>query len=513
MNFVFCADGTWNDPMDRTNVYKLFSALEGGLEEPRDHERGVDRYRYRESPEQKAFYVEGVGAHGTANNLLAGATGFGLHSRVLDGYLLLSREYKPGDKIYVFGFSRGAFVARSLAGMIAAAGLMDKDEASSHKAREHANMVWGAIKLGRRPDPLTGPDKDDEAPIELVGVWDTVGALGVPAFNGISVFDRLEKKLFDFADLSLSKRVRHGRHAMAIDSRRRDFAPTPWDARERIKQIWFAGVHSDVGGGYAETGLSDVTLEWMLAEAEELGLRLKAGWRDSLNPNPVADRHESFVGPVWEIRGAEFRSIPADADFHESVATRFEGREDYRPEALRNHAQFSALYPAAPVAEQVVATKDHEESRTLDVGESVQVDVQAKQWWNSAQLHVGAGEKYHVEAIGTWTDWHNETDADGYERFTINWLKWSRRVVDSPWFHLVAAIHPDQRLEGDTASILKALAHEVGAKDAQSQLVPVGKSGDVDVADEGFLYFFANDAAGTYGNNFGVVTVTVTRVT
>lgn len=507
-NIVVCADGTWNKPAAHTNVDRLFNALPG---EPNTIHKTMEigSYTYRLAEQQIAFYLEGVGARPSRSDLLAGATGTGLHAKVLDGYILISRVYEPGDKIFLFGFSRGAYTARSLGALIAAAGLLPKAKAENAACRDLANQIWWSFKhreAGLAPD---APDATDPCPIRLVGVWDTVGALGIPFFNGIHVMDELERHLFDFADLTLSLRVQYGLHAMAIDERRQDFVPTPWTARHGVTQLWFPGVHSDVGGGYASRGLADITLDWMLGEATkpEVGLQLKA--MPTLAPNPLADRHESVDSVIWAIRSAP-RQIPDDAVFHACVPERFTKRHDYRPQALRRHPLFRAFYVGDTPQESICTTEPGLPIRHLETGEALQTVVLSEKWWNAAGLKVEAHEVYDIVATGTWSDASKYCNADGWKGFPLATL--FRRIRDKNWFHLCLATSTDAWLEFYNADFIKGLTGLVGRVDDASTLYPVGVQQRVTMSQAGFAYLFANDAPSCYGNNAGYLDVTITRV-
>ena len=332
-NIVLCADGTWNRPSIHTNVGRLFNLLPG---EPHAvaKTQDIDAFLSRDIPEQTAFYLEGVGARVSHNDPLAGATGTGLHGKVLDGYLLISRIYQPGDAIFLFGFSRGAYTVRSLAALIAKAGLLTPALAAQKDSRELANQRWWAFKFQNASLPPEAPDANDPAPIRFVGVWDTVGALGVPFFNGIDAIDTLERHFFDFANLDLSERVRYGRQALAIDEKREDFVPSLWNPRHDVVQLWFPGVHSDVGGGYPFKGLADISFDWMLRQAGQPDVGLRFHPASGLNPDPLADRHESADSFVWALRSAP-RDIPDDAQFHPCVHERFAGRiTGHRPSPI-----------------------------------------------------------------------------------------------------------------------------------------------------------------------------------
>src|SRR5208282_1163981 len=188
------------------------------------------------------------------------------------GYTSIAHVYEQGDDIFLFGFSRGAFTARSLAGMIADCGLP--------VASPDDNLVNAAFQAYRDKSQLPAflaANKMIDAQIKMVGVWDTVGALGIPAiFGGIA-------QSCGFLDTNLHPDVLNAYQALAIDERRQEFPPTLWTppaapvAGQVLEQVWFAGVHCDVGGGYPETGLSDTTYSWMLAKAMKLGLQVSPG--------------------------------------------------------------------------------------------------------------------------------------------------------------------------------------------------------------------------------------------
>lgn len=304
---VFCCDGTWNHSESAypTNVLKLARAIPGVAED------GVS---------QVVFYLEGVGTgRGTGNfakkidRLGGGMFGWGLLQNVVDAYKNLVFNYRPGDEIYIFGFSRGAHTARSLAGMIRSVGILDRDRihmlpeaikryqnrgATGHPdAPENCAFRWensrsvttgGAEREWRK---LHHPETDltEVVPLKItyLGVWDTVGAMGVPSFLWIS---KLFNKRYTFHDFALSSSVASARHAIAIDERRATFPDAPWDNLDELnarrpdgtelpyQQLWFPGDHGSVGGGGDITGLSDDALTWVVEGAVAKGLQLTPGF-------------------------------------------------------------------------------------------------------------------------------------------------------------------------------------------------------------------------------------------
>ena len=266
---VVCCDGTWNSLVgapvaDRlTNVARMFLSVcpEGD-----------------DGTEQIAYYVPGVGT-GPMERLRGGAFGLGLSRRIIQAYRFLVEHYRPGDELWFFGFSRGAFTARSTAGFVRQCSILRAGEADrvgeayrryrSRRPGDHPDAPASVAFREAHSHPPVG--------IRFVGVWDTVGALGLPVspWNPLSLINRR----WAFHDTTLSSSVEHARHAVAVDERRGPFRPTLWQRSPRatrhtqtLHQAWFAGVHSDVGGGYAESGLSQVAFRWMLDAAADVGL-------------------------------------------------------------------------------------------------------------------------------------------------------------------------------------------------------------------------------------------------
>ena len=263
---VVCCDGTWNKPDNETitNVEKIARTVQSDPSAAG-------------SAHQLVYYVSGVGAGSyTADRLLGGAFGFGLFHNVIACYRFLAQNYEPGDEIFIIGFSRGAYTARSVAGMIGRVGLLTKVSLVEER-------LPAAVHMYQRTDMPEGAfgasidefkhDHCHSGKVDFLGVFDTVGALGVPGFTRFAP---------RFHNVQLSSQVLRARHALAIDETRVKFAPAFWEAPEeppgvptddeRVKQVWFEGAHSDVGGGYRDTGLSDTSLLWMAREAHDAGL-------------------------------------------------------------------------------------------------------------------------------------------------------------------------------------------------------------------------------------------------
>jgi uncharacterized protein (DUF2235 family) len=355
---VFCADGTWSGPGEPdvdpktappTNVFKLFCNLDG-RDTPDTTLLEKEQERVLSAPDgttqQHAKYLNGVGdSDNFLVKALGGAFGAGLIVRIVRGYTFISRNFEPGDKIFIVGFSRGAYTARALAGFIAAKGLLDasklplQDKVGAYRFGAAVWYEYLHSKLVTNPDLLarleelvldlpsflsSTPQAGQlvQTPIEAVAVWDTVGALGIPEYAVKA--GRLDA--FQFADLKLSTEVAKGRHAVAIDERRVDFTPTLWDADERIAQLLFVGGHGDVGGGYPQTNeeaaLSDGTLAWMTGELEGFGVRFSASPFFKPEPDAKGPAHCPWAHSPWEFLPSAARQFPAGLYLSESVVDR-----------------------------------------------------------------------------------------------------------------------------------------------------------------------------------------------
>jgi glutathione S-transferase/uncharacterized protein (DUF2235 family) len=523
---VVCMDGTWNDPVARTNVYRLFQMLPGD-ERLVEEDGPIRSHLAKRDDGLAAFYVESIGNGGRTQGLLGGTQGIGLHDCMIDAYLLVSQVYERGDKIWLFGFSRGAWAARCLGAFIARSGLIPAANAEGDDAADQAEKVWLNYKEGRgmkRGGRFWG--HHDETPIRMIGVWDTVGELGVPEFTGLHLVDRDELRYLKFTDRELSPRIEHGRQALAIDEERADFPPTLWDEREGIKQVWFPGAHGDVGGGYDNHGLADAALEWMVQEVNDLaaGLHLSPGQlSEALAPNPLEDRHDETRGPVWRTRPIKEREVPDDAELHPGVLQRLRERADYRPKALADVAPCADFYQDDQPLPEERLQQEREDLpfRKLPVDGSTRFPAYARKWWNASGVEVDVGERYRIEASGTWVDQGTSAGADGYEStaWFLQLAKRNRRLQERPWFALIAAIHPRPDLEAhnpDFESMLAGLVESaisgVARIDDESSLVATPNGCEIEIEEPGFLYFFANDSAYSYGNNTGFLMVEVTRL-
>lgn len=278
-NIVVFSDGTGQEGGEgnNTNVYKLFNMIEGRTQA------------------QITFYDRGIG---TGLRKISAMSGMGITENILECYQFISDNYQWGDRLFLFGFSRGATTVRSLAGFISLFGILP------HSRPELATKAWAIYKVSntdvrnKKAAQFLKKNTTTWSNIDFLGVWDTVKALGLPFKTLDAVLNKFMPH--SFHDLKLGKHVQHAYHALSIDENREAFQPTPWQTEEdnesllgeiyvdpregdtsvqsgknrqqTVKQVWFCGVHTDVGGGYKESGLSDIPLAWMIDRATDKNL-------------------------------------------------------------------------------------------------------------------------------------------------------------------------------------------------------------------------------------------------
>ena len=318
---VFCADGTWQAPVNNTNVYRLYKAL-------------------AVAADQVTFYDDGVGADATGlDRLLDGAFGRGILQKIQDGYTKIAHVYEPGDEIFLFGFSRGAYTARSLAGMIAVCGLPTgafSDDCVTQAFAAYRGPVNRASILAGLTACGLGP-----ATIQMVGVWETVGSLGIPA-----IFGGVDEKKYGFLDTSLHPDIKNAYQCLALDEKRAQFPATLWTsapaAGQTIEQIWFSGCHGDVGGGTAQAGgvdagtrLCDITMGWMVSKAEALGVTMDTTIAAQYGTLP-AEFALDAIRETWTPADGppKLRPVAPNAEVSNSVLVRLQYALNYVPGSL-----------------------------------------------------------------------------------------------------------------------------------------------------------------------------------
>jgi uncharacterized protein (DUF2235 family) len=349
-------DGTWNKVQTRTNVERLWKLIA-----PAD---AVGR-------EQVCKYIAGVGVKPGIAHLLGGAFGLGLSDNVKEGYQWLSKQWRDGDDIWLFGFSRGAYTARSLGGLIRKCGLLRPDENGEVTSAE-VNAAYTLYRNDLHPnDPAMQAFRaahSREVLIRFVGVWDTVGALGIP---GVASWFPYARSRYAFHDTDLSKIVQYAYQALALDEHRADFKPTKWTRPQQslkpgespvawkleqieVEQRWFVGAHSDVGGGEKTDGaghrpdtLPEITLAWMQAKAKGAGL----AFSEDFVPAPGAeldvpnDSYGSFMGGIYKLFKKPYQRVIGggiNETIDPSVWLKWYAQAEYRPQPVKT-AMLAAL--------------------------------------------------------------------------------------------------------------------------------------------------------------------------
>lgn len=374
-NIGIFSDGTGQaggaNPINWTNVYRLFMAT-----------------READSAGQICFYDPGLGSNPDEGeirgpfrrfkDLLAQATGYGITDNIIDCYAALLCAHRPGDRVFLFGFSRGAYTVRSLGGVLALCGVpggfaqvtrwdgfsdaiqADEVRALAASAVKDVYMVKDAVARAEAAVAFRERHGTQPAPPFFIGVWDTVRALGLP---GIGSLPGRHK----FHDAILNRQVAHGRHVLAIDENRQVFAPELWDESGappgQIRQAWFAGVHTDIGGGYGlKMGLSDLSLGWMIAEAQAIAhpLIVEPGLIAELRPDALGRQHDERKTSwlPWSEGTREGLVLhgfqPQPARMAPAVEKRLQAPTvpildamlPYRPRALAGYPPFARYYRA-----------------------------------------------------------------------------------------------------------------------------------------------------------------------
>jgi len=337
---VVCCDGTWNTPRTGTNIYRTYQFLRERLGSPAEKiEKRGSRTCFgqaRDGTDIRLFYDEGVGTN-WFTRLAGGGLGLGLSDNVRDAYHFLAHNFEPGSEIYVFGFSRGAYTARSLCGFIKAAGLLVRPSVPDVLRAYVDCYATGAGVIARptgwNPDGVRswlvnragdavghlGPavstlPRHPGAKVRFIGVYDTVGALGVPLAGAMPV----NEPIVGFHDTTLGDLVQSAVQALAVDEKRGPYVPTLWTqaanaaalAGQSVLQVWFPGVHSDIGGGYPDKGIGDITWDFMMRQAADAGLVIDPAQRTpALALQELPSQHESF-DDTWRKLSGQLKIVP-----------------------------------------------------------------------------------------------------------------------------------------------------------------------------------------------------------
>ncbi|GAA4044823.1 DUF2235 domain-containing protein [Parerythrobacter jejuensis] len=331
---IICCDGTWQS-LDNdwpTNVQRIAQFIKP---------TGSNDIT------QTLYYNGGVGLGDLGNRIAGGVFGAGLDDEIEKAFIFLSLNYEPEDEIYLFGFSRGAYTVRSLAGLIRSCGIFK---------RNNIGDIPKAMVLYR--NRLIGPDHDecinvriDNSPtrtvhppnIHFIGCFDTVGSLGIPIQVPLFPFDDFSRNKHQFHDTQLSSIIKNARHAVAIDEQRKDFDVTkmlpqrsgPSDST--FEERWFPGTHTCVGGGIRSSrGLADGPLRWMIEEAKACGLEFNQSEVDAFtHEDSTIEFEPSERSLLGQYRPLTPREGPTEAEaFSPQAIQRWESRLDYRPEQM-----------------------------------------------------------------------------------------------------------------------------------------------------------------------------------
>ncbi|OMH38011.1 DUF2235 domain-containing protein [Motiliproteus sp. MSK22-1] len=524
-NLIFCFDGTCNEPEDAreeraafgfgslkdnniTNVLKLHLLLGGNLRP----EPSTDQT-------QRSYYYSGVGTYGSRmqklRNILFAPDNEDVGAIIKRGIKDLVREYKAGDEVYVFGFSRGAAIARCFAARIP--------------------TIWPAVAEGAPPK------------IKFMGVFDTVASVNKP-----NVFKEENKPGSDvvFENHTLAPCVEKALHIVALDERRIAFMPTLINKDDRVTEIWFPGAHADVGGGYRYDGLSDQTLEFMLEFIQDSNYPLIIADPRTIDypklstdpeiliefedviiqPNPLGKSHEQEARLFIKEKALTHRNLRVLVNgvtsvhrpvLHHSVLDRLYYDPLYNPEPLLQeslinpysnqpirfdiqHSDGSIQPPPAPSLKQL-RKQPRRPLTKLQTGVPATVKVYANQLYNASGIMLEKGKSYRFSIVDGqhWFDsdidcgpegWNSANEISGFvKRSLIAFYENDKRVPEGKWFELCGTINCS---DDHAFRILNYLADDSVYKPAVS----------------GELCSFANDLVDFYGNNMGLIKYSVTLV-
>jgi hypothetical protein len=353
-------DGTFNTLNNNTNVWRLKSLTVDG-------------------PDQRVYYSQGVGTK-RGETVRGGAAGYGVDDEIIEAYTWLIQNFDDGDEIFIFGFSRGAYTARSLSGLISKCGIMRLGAPLSIEQLYARYRLYDALTIrSLLANPLPADAHIEEqwlvkysrpTPIKFIGVWDTVGSMGVPIGS-----DEAKVHKFRFLDTHLRLDNENAFHALALDEHRANFDATFWTRTvrhgeagapersiDKVEQRWFVGAHANVGGGYASDPLAQRPLKWLMDKAAGLGLvfREQVVIDTAQVSPPIADSYRTFlhgwyrlvsrpffrlVGPPPD-KGTQATTARINETIDGSVFDRWRADDTYRPTNLITWSERRATEPA-----------------------------------------------------------------------------------------------------------------------------------------------------------------------
>lgn len=540
---VILCDGTSNRPDDRpdgesvaTNIWKLSKLLNNDETQTVWYQAGVGSDTSSTAAEARrtqwllstagfsgATRAGAVG--GTVIKIIEAGTGAGISEMIINGYAEIVRQYQPGDRIYLLGFSRGAFAARCIAGVISRCGLLRAE------FQRYAPDVVRIFRTRRSPDALAALRPDMAYPpigsqhaaphihaveVAFLGVFDTVASLGFPLWGWwFRIGAAWNNQAFKTDPARTCRAVYH---ALAMDERRSQFFPTLFtpvqhDAEHPkvLKQVWFRGAHADVGGGYDRHEVSDIPLQWMMDAMAQHGLTFHSNPTVIRSPNPLARLHDELARePTWKIFGSWPRWHPVPGVDAELQSSGLHASVQQRAKVMWERTGRPDLY-------------------SLAVGESLEFTVDTRRDWYRSGLIIEHGGCYRIDYIGGQT-----RDAEclpcGPAGQRAGWsdirgwpfMQAMRRRPDDDWMQLVATVahpRPWDPVERRLTAVLRYLGRSAPSE-LQRQLASIGRSlrqpGDalclINQAPSGMLHLFANDWWQTATNNSGGPALRITRI-
>lgn len=311
---VVCIDGTWNSSAEKSKLYSF----------PTNVER-ISKLLVNDGKEQRVVYRPGVGTQGFVDRVIGGVWGAGSQKRIRDGYRFLCENYEAGDRLAFFGFSRGAFAVRSLMGMVGRVGVLRTDKLDH--VRQAVYLAQSPLRRDRGLiESFAQTHCHDHRPhVMFVGVWDTVIRYGPILTPFREILGLALRRYFGFFDHRVPPWVASFCHALALDERRSAFWPwrvstEKYDPRQTVEEIWFAGSHSDVGGGYRDSRPADFPLQWIAEQAAKAGLLFRQ------MPLVAKDAHLVPLNPsrvgIWRVLPSRRRIVQDSDRIHSSVELR-----------------------------------------------------------------------------------------------------------------------------------------------------------------------------------------------
>lgn len=503
---VICCDGTWNHlgMVSPTNVVKTVQALKPISSE------GI---------EQLVYYDEGVGTQtgnwfsNVSEKVIGGAFGHGLEQNVQQAYRFIANNYNQGDDIFLFGFSRGAYTVRSVAGLIGCIGLLTR--ANIIKTEAAYTLYKGKPSEQQRAQ-FKSQYSTKEIKIKALCCWDTVGALGIPDKLPFIDFDKISKKKFRFIDDVIGSHIENAFHALALHEQRKEFTHTPMlkhpnAPEQNVKQMWFSGDHSCIGGGSEhKKPLANIALNWMFDQVAELNLELDKSIVAIDTIHPLW--YLSYFNPSDAfIYGDGKRRVEATENIHQTALQRF---KDLSEKPLLHPVTAKHLFQKAANVETQIHNKNV--WKTLSPNESTIVLIHSNEYLNNGTyLKVARSEQYQIETAPQcqWQDKELFCNADGWNLDIDNFADQIQGLTGELKKQFIA-MGRKSRIMKDENWFKLCVCDDKNPLEAHS--TAIGLSKQINITHDHKLYAYANDAklfvGDFYGNNKGWLPVKITRL-